>query len=252
MNKLIKFAALLTAALLVLNPAMAKTKAISPNISHAPAIEASYDQVRSDLNKHLGVNVRWGGQIIESQKLDKLTRVTLFAYPLDAQGKPSAQQAVSGNVFVVDFDKSTSRKNLSVGSFITVYGTVDGGLKITNGPLETLVPVLVSQEVKKWKSRQIAGFDRRRNSVTSQRARYYNSLGFSDRRFGFSNSRFGFNNSRFAFRGSRFGKSRFGFGSSRFGFRGSRFGFGSSKFGFGRSKFGFGSRGFSRFNRFGR
>jgi len=243
---------------------MAKTKDISPNISLAPAIEASYDQVRSDLNKHLGVNVRWGGQIIESQKLDKLTRVTLFAYPLDDQGKPSAQQAVSGNVFVVDFDKSTRRKNLAVGSFITVYGTVDGGLKITNGPLETLVPVLVSQEVKKWKSRQIAGFDRRRNSVTSQRARYYNSLGFADSRFGFSNSRFGFTNSRFGnsrfgfgsnrigFRGSRFGSSRFGFGSSRFGFRGSRFGFGSSKFGFGRSKFGFGSRGFSRFNRFGR
>jgi len=215
MKNLIKLTVLLAATFLVTNQAVAKS--VSKNISQAPEIAASYSQVQSDLAKHIGVNVRWGGQVIGTNKLDKVTRVTLLSYPLDAKGKPSVNQAVTGEVFAVNFNKETLPKRLAVGNFITVYGTVNGGVKLVNGPLETIVPVIASQEAKKWKARSIAGLNR--NRFASDRIRYYNSLGFS---------------------------------GSRFGFAGSRFGFGSSRFGFGSSKFGFGGRGFSKFSRFGR
>ncbi len=225
MKNLIKLTVLLAATFLVTNQAVAKS--VSKNISQAPEIAASYSQVQSDLAKHIGVNVRWGGQVIGTNKLDKVTRVTLLSYPLDAKGKPSVNQAVTGEVFAVNFNKETLPKRLAVGNFVTVYGTVNGGVKLVNGPLETIVPVIASQEAKKWKARSIAGLNR--NRFASDRIRYYNSLGFSGSRFGFAGSRF-----------------------NRFGFAGSRFGFGSSRFGFGSSKFGFGGRGFSKFSRFGR
>jgi len=225
MKNLIKLTVLLAATFLVTSQAVAKS--VSKNISQAPEIAASYSQVQSDLAKHIGVNVRWGGQVIGTNKLDKVTRVTLLAYPLDAKGKPSVNQAVTGEVFAVNFNKETLPKRLAVGNFVTVYGTVNGGVKLVNGQLETIVPVIASQEAKKWKARSIAGLNR--NRFASDRIRYYNSLGFSGSRFGFAGSRF-----------------------NRFGFAGSRFGFGSSRFGFGSSKFGFGGRGFSKFSRFGR
>ena len=230
MNNLIKVTVFLAATLLATNQAVAKPKSVSENISRAPALEASYEQVQQDLAKHIGVNVRWGGQVIGSKKLDdKVTRVTLLAYPLDATGKPAAITAGENKAFAVNFDSKTLPRRLKVGSFVTVYGTVESGLKLTNGPLESLIPVVASLESKKWKSRNIVGS----NSFARDRIRYYNSLGFAGNRFGFAGSRFGF------------GSSRFGFGSSRFGFS-------SSRFGFGGSKFGFGSRGFSKFGKFGR
>ena len=228
MKNLIKFTAVLAAALLTISPATAKSKSVPANISNAPAIEASYDQVQKDIAKHQGVNVRWGGRIIGSQKSGKVTQVTLIAYPLDSDGKPSALEAPIGKAFVVNFDKSTRPRKLAVGNFITVYGPVKGTAKLTNGPLESLVPVVTSQEAKKWKARNIAGLNRGRNVN-------YNSLAFRDSRFGFRGSRFGF------------GSSRFGFGSSRFGFGGSRFGFGSRGF----SQFGGFSK-FGKFSKFGR
>jgi len=160
MKNLIKLTVLLAATFLVTNQAVAKS--VSKNISQAPEIAASYSQVQSDLAKHIGVNVRWGGQVIGTNKLDKVTRVTLLSYPLDAKGKPSVNQAVTGEVFAVNFNKETLPKRLAVGNFVTVYGTVNGGVKLVNGPLETIVPVIASQEAKKWKARSIAGLNRNR------------------------------------------------------------------------------------------
>jgi len=232
MKNLIKFTAFLVATLLTISQAAAKSSTVSPNIAHAPAIEASYDQIQNDLAKHIGTNVRWGGQVINSEKIGDITRVTLVAYPLDSEGRPFVSRATQGNTFVVDFDKGTRPKRLKDGSYITVFGTVDGSLKFTNGPLEKSVPVIASQEAKKWKKRDIAFIGQGRD--------VYRNRVYVGNRFGFGSSRFGFGSSRFGF-----GSSRFGFGSSRFGFRGNRFGFS-------RSKFGFGGRGFSRFGRFGR
>ena len=242
MKSTVKLIALLTIAQLAMTSALAKP--ISKNISSPPLIAASYEQVQSDLAKHLGVNVRWGGQVIGSQSIDQITRITVLAYPLEANGTPSTERAIQGNAFAIDFDNSSLPRKLKEGNFITVYGPVIGGLKLTNGPLETLVPVIASEEVKKWNQRNIVGLNRTRNRdrFASERLRYYNSLGFGS--LGFVGNRRGF--STFDNRFGTFGASRFSFGSSRFKYGSSRFGFGSSRFGHG------GHRGFSKFRRYGR
>ena len=256
MKNIIRNTALLAMALLAtaLATSTASAQRASTKITTAPAISVSYEQVQSDLPKHLGVNVRWGGQIIGSQTIDNITRVTVLAYPLNAKGVPSAEQAIDGSAFAIDFDKTSRRKKLAEGNFITVFGPVVGGLKLTNGPLETLVPVITSTEYKKWNQRKIAGLDPSRESFAFDRARYYNSLGVGS--LGFIGSRRGFSSIQNRRLGT-FGSTRLGFfRDNRFGtFGNSRFGtFGNSRFGtFGSSRFGHrGTRGFSRLNRFGR
>ena len=208
MKKLIKFTTLLVVSLFITGQANAKS--VSEKISHAPAIDASYSQVQADVAQHLGTNVRWGGQVIGSEKIDKLTRVTVLAYPLDSEGKPAVNQSPLGDAFVVDFEKNSCPSDLALGNYITVYGRVDSDIKLINGPLETQVPLVVSQEVERWSERSITGINTARNSLAFDRL-YYDSLAFSgSSRFGFTNSRFGFSSSRFGFSNSRFGLSRFG------------------------------------------
>lgn len=223
MKNLLKLSAFLAATLLVTGPANAIGKSVSENISHAPTIVASYDQVKDGLDKHKGVNVRWGGQVIGTESVDKATLVSLLAYPLDTKGRPHVLEEATGKVFVVKFNEDNLPKRLKAGNFITVYGAVAGGAKLVNGPLESTVPVVASLESKKWKSRNIVGLNNSRNYVVGA-----NRFG----RFGLGNRVY--INDRFGFAGSRFG-----FGGNRFGFRGSRFGFGGRGF----SKF----RGFRRF-----
>ena len=227
MKNLLKLSAFLAATLLVTGPANAIGKSVSDNISHAPTIVATYDQVKDDLVKHKGVNVRWGGQVIGTESVDKATLVSLQAYPLDTKGRPHVLEEPVGKVFVVKFNENNLPKRLKAGNFITVYGAVAGSAKLVNGPLESTVPVVASLESKKWKSRNIVGLNNSRNYVVGANRFGLGNRVYINDRFGFAGSRFGFRNNRFGFRGSRFG------------FRGSKFGIGGRGF----SKF----RGFRRF-----
>ena len=94
MNRNIKSLAL--AGLLLSLTACASTgskSSLSPQISYAPAIDVSYNDVVKNVPEHVGVNVRWGGQIIaaENPKSGAKTRLTLLAYPLKANGKPDTK-----------------------------------------------------------------------------------------------------------------------------------------------------------------
>ena len=149
MRNLIKLTLLLALALVTNNQVLANDKSVSDNISPASAIERSYTQVKKDLAKHIGASVRWRGQVIGSQTLDKITRVTLVSYPLDANRRPSANEATNGMTFVVDFNQENLPKRLTQGNLITVYGTVEGGIKIVNGSIKALIPVLTAQQAKK-------------------------------------------------------------------------------------------------------
>ncbi len=259
MKKLIKATILLVVSLVITT--QTNSQPIPARITNTPAIDVSYKQVQSDLTKHLGVNVRWGGQIIDSQQTDTSTLVILQAFPLDTEGKPSVGGDIESSIFVVDYDKNSSPKNLAVGNYITVYGSVEGDLELINGPLQMLVPVVTSQEIQRWAERYVLSSSQNQNDVVSNGLTYYNFQAYSGfsqgyggiNQFGNRNSFFGnsFGNSRFGFNNNRFGfnNSRFGFSNSRFGFGGNQLGFGNSRFGFG---FGIGSRGSSSLLRFGR
>lgn len=216
---------------------------IPATINYAPAIDVPYEEVKEDINQHLGVNVRWGGQIIASEQINDGHRLTVITYPLNDDGRPDRKKSkdFEAGRFIVettDFDSEKSSR------FVTVFGPVSGQQLLQNGKLETTVPVVTAQETQEWNAAD------RRYVVRTGRHLPYNGLahsrsygrfysdGYYGRGFGFRSS---FNSGfhpgfRSSFRGG-FGFSPYSYYPHSFynGFRGSRFGFGrgfrSSRFG---------------------
>jgi len=192
MNKTTRIALLLALILISAGCASPKNVKLMPdigssNIRFAPAIDASYHQVQNDLAKHVGVNVRWGGQVINTEELEKGVRVTLFAFPLDAKGQPLTKpdQDFKGGRFAVDLDDTQATDRLFAGRFITVYGTVNGGLTLNNGPLETIIPLVVTQEVKGWKLAKVRQVNPYRNTYAYRSPRFRYGHGVFGFRSGF-------------------------------------------------------------------
>lgn len=123
-----------------------------PEIAYAPAIDVSYAEVLSNVGQHVGVNVRWGGQIVKSESIANGRRLTVFAYPLNNKGKPD--QKPNGNFdggrFIVEIEGETADGDELEQRYITVYGTVSGGFKLTNGPKQKIIPVLAALETIEW------------------------------------------------------------------------------------------------------
>jgi starvation-inducible outer membrane lipoprotein len=118
-------------------------------ISYAPAIDVSYQEVADRLKQHIGVKVRWGGQVISSENVDTLTRLTVIAYPLNAQGRPDRKvnSDFKAGRFIVETQNLDASKQ---SRFVTVYGSITGEEVLTNGALKKVIPVVTAIESKKW------------------------------------------------------------------------------------------------------
>ena len=184
---------------------------INPNAStaneirYAPAIDTTYDEVSNNITDSIGINVRWGGEIIRSKKVGDKTELTVFSHPLSNDGRPVpwSDKEFSNGRFIVevdDYDHSLIRK------YLTIFGTVPGEKTLTNGPKSIVVPVITAIESKEWLP----------EASNDKRGIAYYSLGHGSRHF----SRFGrFGNRSF----SRFDRNYYGHGfrsGSRFGSRG--------------------------------
>lgn len=157
-----------------------------PNqIAIAPAIDVAYDDVIKNLPNHIGVNVRWGGQIIGVEDAGNSARLTVLAYPLNSKGQPNHQRGEGfvGGRFIVETTSFDSENN---NRFITVYGRISDREILKNGHLSQSIPVVTALESKEWTEH-----DRR---YARDRIRLpYNGLGFG---LGFrvGPARIGFNN----------------------------------------------------------
>ena len=248
MNNYIKLISIIAIALVVTGCAssgkQAKSsdqKSVSPLINFEPAIDISYSEVTKNVQENIGVDVRWGGQIISTEIVDDTTtRLTVFAHPLTSNGRPLnlGQSNQDGGRFVVELKDGLAQDVVFDGHFVTFYGTVTDKVVLANGNKQKTIPVVSVVELVDWDivDREYYANNRRGNAFYS--LGYKTGHFYSPSFYGFSRfSRFG-SHSRF----SRFGfNSRFGRGFSR-GFKGSSF---RSHRGFGRR--GCGRRGFSRF-----
>lgn len=221
----------------------------------AQVTDTSYIKVSENIEENIGLNVRWGGEIISSKKVGNATEFLVFSHPLSKDGRPapwSDDNFVNGRFIV----KVNGNQATPSPKYLTVYGEVSGEKTLVHGSNTKIVPVISAVESKEWNAtdsinnQEIASINNRRSVRTNNFNSFdrfdnrgfnrFNSLGFSR----FSNNSFGrFGNRSF----SRFGNRGFGRfsnrGFSRFGNRGfSRFG----NRGFGR----FGKSSFSRFGRY--
>lgn len=155
----------------------------SNQINIAPAIDVAYDDVIKNVPAHIGVNVRWGGQIIAVEDTQNITRLTVLAFPLNEKGQPNHERGENfiGGRFIVETD---SFKPDESNRFITVYGQISNNEVLKNGHLTKTIPVITAIEHQDWNKLE--------QRYDSDRIRLpYNGLGFGLR---VGPARFGYNN----------------------------------------------------------
>ncbi|RBP48919.1 Slp family lipoprotein [Arenicella xantha] len=165
-------ALLLTSLALVLSGcASSSLQSKTPTqISIPPAIDVPYSDVIENVTDHVGVNVRWGGQIIAVEDAEETTRLTVLAYPLNRKGQPELDQVKGfvGGRFIVETNSFNAQKKRR---FLTVYGPISDAEVLTNGKLTKTIPVVTALAIKEWSA----------NDQRYARERYrlpYNGLGF--------------------------------------------------------------------------
>lgn len=210
---------------------------LSQNLGTPPAIDVAYSDVVNDIKANIGLNVRWGGEVVGSRKVGEVTELTVLSSKLDRDSRPIPRSIddFADRRFIItvaDYEKTLLRQ------YVTVFGPVTGERTLVNGPRTKVIPVVAAIETMPWDPKASNSRRNLAHSKFDHRGRHFNSFSRFDNR-GFSRfghfNRFGSSNRFRTFgRFNRF--SRFdGFGRNRFGrgFRsGSRFG-GSAFYGWG-------------------
>ena len=175
---------------------------LSTNITFPPAIDITYVDVSDKIDQHIGANVRWGGQVIESTQIDDSTiRMIVFAYPLAKDGRPVKKEKANENYgrFIVEL-KDNSAKNVDFKNrFVTLYGGIISQSVITNGDLQKTIPVVNAEELVDWNR-----VDQIRTYAKSLKGSIYDNQAFASYNTS-GKGRLSFRN-----RYSSFGRSSFG------------------------------------------
>ena len=235
MHHLIRTAFVIAPALMlsVCTAAQAKPR-LSENLSFAPAIDVPYSEVNSNIEDNIGVNVRWGGQVISSTKNGDTVELTILANVIGQDGRPIPNSSTSENsenslderfILIVPNNKEPLLHN-----YISAYGQVSGEKTLANGSRTREIPIVTAIETKEWNSIAI-----RKQGEPSRGRGYYSG---SD---GYYLSRLNYSGLGYSGRSHRF--NRFNHGKSFKSF--TRFGHSKFKRGF-KSNRSFGRRSFSR------
>ena len=193
-----------------------KHSEISSKIVYAPAIDVSYSEVSANVDQNIGTNVRWGGQVINSETIDDSTlRLTVFSYPLSIEGRPikTSLLAKQGGRFIVDLTEGFANDIDFNQHFITFYGDIASSLTITNGNRQKTIPIVNAQELVDWNI-----IDENSNYVRRYRGNAFHSLAYRNGHLGFGYPYYG---RRYYRTGNRF--SSFGHFSRRGYFGGRSF-----------------------------
>ena len=187
MTRIIR-ATLLISTLLVLGGCASSNLArqTPSSISIAPAINIPYQEVVKNIPENIGAKVRWGGQVISSEQTTDGTRLTVLAFPLDAQGMPEQRyiEDFEGGRFIVEannFDDQESSR------FITVFAEVSDKLVLTNGKYSKEIPIVKAIDLQQWNEQDQRYSKKRRYRLPYNGLAYGLGFGYS----GFSYGRYG-------------------------------------------------------------
>ena len=115
---------------------------VPTKISYPPPNNPSVAEVRTNLKKHLGSKVRWGGVIAGVQNLESETLVEVVAQKLELDGRPKTYSNSAGR-FQARIDTFLDPVIYEKGRQFTVMGTVEGEQLVvsaeTSGTLDGVV-----------------------------------------------------------------------------------------------------------------
>jgi outer membrane lipoprotein len=110
-------------------------------ISRIPATKASVDEVRADIKRFTGTEVRWGGEITQVENKADHTWIEVVSRELGKNGRPKANSH-SGGRFIASFKGFADPVVYQVGQQLTVLGTIEGQSIRTIGEYGYAFPVV--------------------------------------------------------------------------------------------------------------
>lgn len=96
-----------------------------------------------------GIQVTWGGTIVETKNLEQTTEIQVLSYPLTSSGEPKTGQSPKGR-FIVSFDEFLEPNDYARGRKLTVTGNLSALHEGKVGEADYSFPVLTSPETLLW------------------------------------------------------------------------------------------------------
>ncbi|MGH1540834.1 MAG: Slp family lipoprotein [Arenicella sp.] len=146
-------------------------------ITQAPDNDPQYSEVLDDIDTKLGLNVRWGGEVIAISKHETHTEVTVLNSPITMTGRPDYTNMDSRRHrgrYIIHVPQTVAIRGLRRNKLVTVYGELSGSEQILIKDDKRTSPVVFAVEIKTWPSQ-----------AQYHSSQYFLHYGFSDGYYGF-------------------------------------------------------------------
>ncbi len=100
-------------------------------------------------NTYEGKKVAWGGLVIKTDVLKKVTQIEVLAYPLNEDGEPVRNAAAQGR-FLINHPGFLEPADYAAGRWISVVGEINHIHLGKVGEAEYTFPVIVAQQLHLW------------------------------------------------------------------------------------------------------
>lgn len=119
------------------------------NIRQAPPNDPSLAQVRDSPIENQIWQVRWGGEILETENREQETRFIVLAQPLSKHGEPQGSDSSDGR-FIAIVPVFLDPKVYKADRLLTVSGTVQGFEERKVGEYAYRYPVVLADSYYLW------------------------------------------------------------------------------------------------------
>ncbi len=121
------------------------------SIARIPPDDPGLTWVRTDIDRNIGTEVRWGGVISKVENKADVTWIEIVRYPLRDNGRPDPASLSDGR-FIASFAGFRDPVVFKTGRALTVLGVVDGKVKRTIGEFEYAFPIVRVEGAHLWQA----------------------------------------------------------------------------------------------------
>jgi outer membrane lipoprotein len=128
---------------------MALAGCATPVFKDAPPAAATPAEIAAAPERYHGLDVVWGGKVVDVRNLADSTEVQIVAYPLDGAQRPDPGARTLGR-FIVALPGYVEPLDFPAGRFVTLRGQVAGSRTLPIDEHELVLPVVADASVHHW------------------------------------------------------------------------------------------------------
>ena len=121
----------------------------TPVFKDAPPTAETPMEIAAAPERYHGLDVVWGGKIVDVRNLADSTEVQIVAYPLDASQRPQPNAPTLGR-FIVALPGYVESLDFPAGRFVTLRGQVAGSRTLPIDEHELVLPLVADATMHLW------------------------------------------------------------------------------------------------------